>query len=443
MKLVREVLGLKLKDEKKSDREIGRIHSVSKNTARTYITRARNAGITTIEQLNSIDDDKLKEIIFPIPLKASQHHEIDFDYIHKELTRPHVTLMLLWREQKEKYSSFWGYSRFCELYQSWKAQKNVPMRFNHKAGEKLFIDYAGMTIPIVINSKTGEVQEAQIYVCCLGASQLTYIEASWIQSSKDFISSTIRAFEFFGGVPEMLVPDNLKSAVNLASKYEPVINQSFRAMSKHYNTVVVPARAYRPKDKAKVENAVLIASRWILARLRNHKFFSLEELNHAHWMLLEEFNNTKFQKMNYSRRSFFEDVEKSALRELPSSRHIVAEWKRAKLNIDYHVQIEGSYYSAPYRLRGEELDCRYTDTTIELFKNGSRIASHVRSYKAGYYLTNPEHMPKSHREHLEWSPSRMLAWGKSIGSFTECCFQRLMDQCEHPELAYKQCLGII
>lgn len=443
MKLVREVLGLKFTDAKKSDREIGRIHSISKNTVGTYISRAKNAGVTTIDQLNSTDDEKLKEIIFPTPVKPSPRTEIDFNHVHKELSRPHVTLMLLWRELSEKDSGYCGYSRFCELYQSWKAQKDVPIRFNHKAGEKLFIDYAGTTVPVVINRKTGEAQDAQIFVSCLGASQLTYVEASWTQNSKDFISSNIRSLEFFGGVPELFVPDNLKSAVNIASKYEPVINQSFRAMVKHYGGVVVPARAYRPKDKAKVENAVLIASRWILARIRDQKFFSLDELNQTLWDLLEEFNNAKFQKMDYSRRSFFEEIEKSALRELPSSRYIVADWKRAKLNIDYHVQIESSYYSAPYRLRGEELDIRYTDATVEIFKNGSRVATHARSYKSGHYSTNPEHMPKSHREHLEWSPSRMLDWGKAIGPFTESCFKKLMDQCEHPELAYKACLGII
>ena len=443
MKLVREILGLKFIDPKKSEREIGRVHSTSKNTVRTYLIRAKNAGINSIEKLNSIDDIKLKEIIFPHPVKPSQEIQIDFEKIRKELTRKNVTLMLLWKELSEGTSPFYGYSRFCELYGNWKKSKDISMKQVHKAGEKLFIDYAGTTVPIVINKKIGETQEAQIFVSCLGASQLTYIEATWTQNSKDFISSNIRSLEFFGGVPELFVPDNLKSAVNLASKYEPIINQSFRAMVKYYGGVVIPARAYRPKDKAKVENAVLIASRWILARIRDHKFFSLDELNQTLWDLLEEFNNAKYQKLNYSRRSFFEDTEKSALKELPSSRYVVAEWKRVTLNIDYHVQLEDCYYSAPYPLRGEDLQCRYTDTTVEIFSNGSRVASHARSYKAGNVSTNPEHMPKAHREHLEWSPSRMLEWGKTIGPFTECCFKKLMDQCEHPELAYKACLGII
>ena len=318
VKLVREILCLKFNDPKKSEREIGRVHTTSKNTVRTYLVRAANAGVNSIEKLNAIDDAKLKEIIFPHPVKSSQETQIDFENIRKELTRKNVTLMLLWKELSEGTSPFYGYSRFCELYSNWKKSKDISMRQVHKAGEKLFIDYAGTTVPVVINKKTGELQEAQIFVSCLGASQLTYIEATWTQNSKDFISSNIRSLEFFGGVPELFVPDNLKSAVNLASKYEPIINQSFRAMVKYYGGVVIPARAYRPKDKAKVENAVLIASRWILARIRDYKFFSLDELNQTLWDLLEEFNNAKFQKLNYSRRSFFDETEKSALKELPS-----------------------------------------------------------------------------------------------------------------------------
>jgi transposase len=442
VKLVREVLHLKFKNGK-SDRELGRIYSRSKNTIKMYAARAQIAGITTLEILEQTSDETLSEIIFPHPVKAGKALIVDFNWVHKELARPNVTLMLLWQELSSKSEKFYQYSRFCELYREWEKSREISMRVPHKAGEKLFVDYAGTTIPVVIDRKTGETQEAQIFVCCLGVSQLTYVEASWTQGSKDFINSHIRAFEFFGGVPQALVPDNLKSAVNLASKYEPVINQSYRKMAKHYGCSVVPTRAYRPKDKAKVENGVLITSRWILARLRNQKFFSLEELNQAIWDLLEELNMTKFQKLNYSRRSFFEEVEKAELKELPVTRYAVAEWKKVKVNIDYHIHLEGCYYSVPYRLRGEELECRYTDTTVELFKSGGRVASHARSHKANHTSTNSEHMPKSHREHLEWSPSRMLNWGKSIGAFTECCFKRLIDQCEHPELAYKQCLGII
>lgn len=310
VKLVREILSLKFR-ENKSNREIARLKSSTKDTVRAYVTRAEGAGIICLETLNATSDDALYDIIFPHPIKAPKKVPLDFDWIHKELARPNVTLALLWKELSSQNEGFYKYSWFCDLYRQWEKSREISMRVPHKAGEKLFVDYAGTTVPVVINRKTGETQDAQVFVACLGVSQLTYVEATWSQNSRDFIHSHIQAFEFFGGAPQMLVPDNLKSAVNIASKYEPEINQSYRAMAKYYGCTVVPARAYRPKDKAKVENAVLIASRWILARLRDQKFFSLEELNHAIWQLLEEFNQAKFQKLNYSRRSFFEEVEKA------------------------------------------------------------------------------------------------------------------------------------
>lgn len=442
VKLVREVLFLKF-TKGGSNREIARMQSISKTTVGTYLARAEICNIDSIEKLNNIDDEKLHEFIFPHPIQISKEIQIDFEKVTKELTRKNVTLMLLWKELSEGRESFYSYSRFCDLHRDWKQSKNISMKMTHKAGEKLFIDYAGTTVPIVLNNKTGEIKNSQIFICCLGASQYTYIEATWSQDSRDFISSSMHAFEFYGGVSELLVPDNLKSAVNIASKYEPVINQSFRAMAKHYGCAVLPARAYRPKDKAKVENSVLIVSRWILARIRDMKFFSLEELNQALWELVEEFNNAKYQKLNYSRKSFFDEIEKATLKELPASRYVVAEWKKVRPNIDYHIQIEDCYYSVPYILRGKELECRCTDATVEVFNNGNRVASHARGHKAGTVRTNPEHMPRAHREHLEWSPSRMLEWGKTIGPFTESCFKKMMDLYDHPELAYKACLGII
>lgn len=442
MKLVREVLYLKLA-KKSSNREIALIHFISKTTVANYVSRAEIGEILSLEKLISISDEQLRKIIFPFPNQTPKNIKIDFEWVQQELSRKNVTLMLLWKELSEKCELFYSYSRFCDLHREWSKTKNITMKMIHKAGEKLFIDYAGTTVPVVVSKKTGEVRDAQIYICCLGASQLTYLEATWSQSSKDFISATIHAFEFYGGAPELLVPDNLKSAVNIASKYEPLINQSFRSMAKHYDCAVLPARIYRPKDKAKVENAVLIASRWIIARIRDEIFFSLEELNKKLWELLEEFNNKKYQKMNYSRRSFFEDTEKAALKILPSNSYEVAEWKKVKPNIDYHVQLENSYYSVPYTLRGYELECRYTDSTVEFFKNTSRIASHVRSFTSGSVSTVPDHMPRSHREQIEWSPAMILDWAHSVGPLTESFFKILMERSDHLEIAYKACKGII
>ena len=441
MKSVREILRQKFQS-KGSTREIALANETSKTSVSTYINRAHEAGITTQKTLDAINDDRLREIIFPLPLQDPREVAIDFEYVFKELKKKHVTLKLLWSELSESRADYYKYSRFCDLCRQWEKSQQVSMRISHKAGEKMFVDYAGTTVDICDN-KSGEVSAAQIFIACLGASQYTYVEASWSQSSKDFISSNVNALHFYGGSPRVIVPDNLKSAVNVASKYEPEINQSFREFSKYYQCTVIPARAYRPKDKAKVENAVLLVSRWILAKIRGQTFFSLEELNQTLWELLEELNGTKFQKLNSSRKSLFEEVEKAELRALPKEKYIMAHWKRVKVNIDYHISLERCHYSVPYKYSGKELDCRYTEHTVELFFNGQRIASHLRGHREGQVLTEKDHMPKSHREHLEWNPTRIINWGKTMGPFTASCLQNLMNRGEHPELAYKACLGIL
>jgi len=439
MELVREIFRLKW-ENKKSNRAIGEILSISKSTVSTYLARAKALNIESIEQLKSIDDEKLKEMMFP--KKNEKDHEIDFERINKELKRKHVTLMLLWQEEADKNPLIYGYSRFCGLFKEWKKEKQISMRQNHKAGEKGFIDYAGSTMSIH-NSKTGEVSQAQIFVMVLGASDLAYVEATHTQQTRDFIGSNMRAFEYFGGVPKTLVPDNLKAGVNQASKYEPVINQTYRELATHYGSVVIPARVRKPKDKAKVENGVLIAGRWILARLRDRKFFSLDELNEAIWELLEDYNKKKFQKLDCSRRDLFEEIEKEALLSLPTNRFEIAEWKKVKANIDYHVTIESCHYSVPYQLRGKELQARSTDCNVEIFYQGKRVASHVRNYKKGSVSTVKEHMPKSHQECSEWSPSRIINWARKTGPFCAHLVKKIMDEREHPELGYRSCLGIM
>jgi transposase len=287
------------------------------------------------------------------------------------------------------------------------------MKQTYKAGEKMFIDYAGTTMAIT-NSKTGEIRNVQIFLGVLGQSNYTYIEATESQNSKDFISSHINAFKFFGGCPEILVPDNLKSGVTATCKYEPSINKSYRAMADHYGAVVVPARVRKPKDKAKVEGGVLIASRWILAALRNRVFFSLEELNNSIWELLDKYNEEEFQKREGSRKTNFENFEKNALMKLPSTHYEVAEWKNVKSNIDYHIEVDHCYYSVHYKFRNKQLTARCTDSSIEIFLSHQRIAVHRRVNKRGSRSTTPEHMPKSHREYGEWSPSRIISWAEML-----------------------------
>lgn len=437
---VREVLRLKLELEK-SNREIGRIIGISKSTVATYYSRATAWGLTSYEQVKELSDEKLKSMIYSI---RSDHKEIpiDFNYFHQESKKKHVTLQLLWEEEFAKNPNFYSYSHFCSLYKLWRKDIDLSMRQTYKAGEKLFIDYAGTTISIT-NRKTGEITEAQLFVATLGASNYTYAEATWTQQVNDFVSSNVNSFEYFGGVPEILVPDNLKSGVHKADRYEPVINTTYREMAKHYGCVVIPARARKPKDKAKVEGAVLIASRWILAALRNRIFFSVEEANEAIWELLEKYNNKKFQKLDGTRQSVFNEIEKDELKRLPNTRFVIAEWKRAKANIDYHIELGKSYYSVPYQMRGKRFDIRYTDMTVEIFYQGKRITSHQRLNKKGVHSTHPEHMPKCHKEHLEWTPSRIINWARSIGSCTALLVKKIMEQREHAEQGFRSCLGII
>ena len=439
--LVREVLRLKL-ELKKSNRQIALALGISRSTVASYIERGDAAQLSSYDKVVALSDEELKAIVFAIRPYPGGEAPIDFEYVFKELKRKHVTLKLLWGELSQTHPHLFKYSRFCELYRGWCQAQSISLRQHHKAGEKLFIDYAGTTVP-VRDLNSGRDQEAQIFLAVLGASNFSFIEATWTQTSKDFIQSNIRAFEFFGGVPEILVPDNLKAGVNEACRYEPQINRNYREMAKHYGAVVIPSRAYRPKDKAKVENGVLVASRWILAAMRNEVFFSLEDLNERLRALLAEFNQRKFQKKDGSRLSHFEEIEKKALKPLPPMRFVFADWKQVKVNIDYHVEIDHCHYSVPYRLRGKVLQARYTDTTVELFSGGERVAAHLKLTTKGGASTIKEHMPKCHQEYMGWSPLQFFSWAREIGPFTEKVMASIFEAKEHAELAYRSSLGII
>ena len=440
MELLREICRLKW-SEKKSNRAIGRILKISKETVKAHFTRVVGAGISSWEQLEAVDDDELKRMVFPLKFSGSEHL-IDFPRINKELRRKNMTMMLLWEEERGKDSGLPGYSHFCGLYRDWKKKQKITMRQVHKAGEKAFVDYAGTTVPIT-DRKTGELIPSQIFVMALGSSHYTFVEATWTQGTQDFLGSHVRAFEFFGGVPEVLVPDNLKTGVNMASKYEPELNRSYREMCRHYGTVVVPARVRKPQDKSIVENAVLHVSRWILARMRDMTFFSLEELNGKIKELLVEYNDRKMTGLEDSRKELFEELERPALSPLPSTRFEVAAWKKAKANIDYHIELEGCYYSVPYRWRGDELLVRYTDFDVEIFRNNKRIAVHKRLYRKRGVSTVKEHMPSTHRWYADWTPSRIVGWAEKTGPCCTDLCKKIMDSRMHPEHSYRSCLGII
>ncbi|MDU8242813.1 IS21-like element ISPsy40 family transposase, partial [Pseudomonas syringae pv. actinidiae] len=348
----------------------------------------------------SLSDAELERLLFPpAPTVPSDQRPMpDWAWVHAESRRPGVTLALLWQEYRLAHPQGFQYSWFCEHYRLWAAKVDVVMRQEHRAGEKLFVDYAGQTAPIIDRS-TGEIRQAQIFVAVLGASSYTFAEATWSQKLPDWLGSHVRCFAFFGGTTQILVPDNLRSGVTKAHRYEPDINPSYRDLAEHYGVAVLPARSRKPKDKAKVEVGVQVVERWILAVLRNRQFFSLGELNTAISLLLERLNHKPFKKLPGSRRSAFESIDQPALQGLPEHPYVYAEWKKVRVHIDYHVEVDGHFYSVPYQLVRHQLEVRLTAQTVECFHANQRVASHLRSQHKGRHTTQTEHMPKSHREH--------------------------------------------
>ena len=440
MKKIIEVLRLKY-EAKLSHAKIARACGLSKGAVSNYISLATAKGLTW-PLPDGIDEASLEALLFPTKAKPARFVEPDYFQIHQELKRKGVTLQLLWGEyaavhEKQAYR----YSQYCNRYRQWRVRQKRSMRQQHRAGEKLFIDYCGPTVDIVDRS-SGEVRSAQIFVAVLGASSYTYAEATWTQSLPDWIASHQRALRFYGGAPALLVPDNLKSAVTRASRYAPEINATYAEMAAHYQTAVLPARPYKPKDKAKAEVGVQLVERWILARLRHHTFFSLAELNHAIAALLPQLNERPFQGREESRRDLFESIDRPALKPLPQNDYAYAEWRKAKPGIDYHVQVDQRFYSVPHALVGETLDLRITATTVEVLHKGRRVAAHPRHGK-GRFVTVTGHMPKSHLAYRDWSPGRFINWAGSIGPCTAQVIKRQLEDRPHPEHGYRACLGLL
>lgn len=443
MKKIREVLRLKWACQC-SNHLIACSIGISSSTVSECLRRAQAANLSWPLPVE-LDDAQLETLLYPPAKKIppEDQGEIDWVYIHQELKRKAVTLMLLWQEYRQKYPYGLGHSWFCERYREWTGQLDLWMRQSHKVGEKCFVDYTGMKMPVVVNQRTGETREAEIFVAALGASNFTFAEATWTQQLSDWISSHVRAFEFFGGVSEIIVPDNLKSGVNKAHRYEPELNLTYQNMAMHYAIAIIPTRISAPQDKAKVENAVLQVERQILAKLRDRVFFSLHELNQAIRELLSELNLRPFQKLPGSRQSQFNELEKSALKPLPATRYVYAEWKKVRAGADYHVQVDDHYYSVLYTYAKKELDARFTQNTIEIFYKNNRIASHLRSYKKHKHTTVREHMPKRHQAYAEWTPERIVTWASNIGEATAKLVDTIIASRVHPQQGFRSCLGIL
>jgi transposase len=405
--------------------------------------RFEEAGLTW-PAAEALDDATLEHKLFPpAPAVSPKQRAVpDWGEVHRELRRKGVTLTLLWHEYKVAFPDGYQYSWFCDQYRTWSAKLDVVMRQEHRAGEKLFVDYAGQTVEVV-DRRTGEIRAAQIFVAVFGASSYTYAEATWTQQLPDWIGAHVRAFSFFGGTSELLVPDNLRSGVSKAHRYEPDLNPTYQDLASHYGVAVLPARVRKPRDKAKAEAGVLLVERWILAALRNRTFFSLEEVNREIARLLERLNTRPFKKLPASRRALFDQLDRPALRPLPAQPYEFAEWKKVRVNIDYHVEVDGHYYSVPYQLVRKSLEARYSERTVECFHKGQRVASHVRSHLKGRHTTVVEHMPTSHRSYAEWTPQRLIRWAEKTGPATAGVVQTILERRAHPQQGFRSCLGIM
>ena len=446
MRKTREVLRLYF-DLNLGQRQVARSANVSQSTVHDYLERFTATGLHWPLPAE-MTESELEAALFPADSGKGREPTAerplpDFAHIHEELQRhKHTTRQLLWEEYRAAYPDGYNYSRFCYLYQRWKQERDVVMRQEHRPGEKLFVDWAGATIP-VYDPQTGEAHPAPLFVAVLGASNYTYAEASENQQMVAWIGAHVRTFEFLEGCPELVVPDNTKTGVAKPCRYEPDLNPTYQEMAAHYGVGVLPTRPRKPRDKSKVEVGVQIAERWIIAALRHRKFFSLAELNLAIRELLVKLNQRPFKKREGSRRSLFLEVEQPALRPLPTERFDLSIWSQAMVNIDYHIQFDASFYSVPYSLARQAVEVRATPTTIEIFHKGQRVASHVRARKPYTAVTNSEHRPASHRAHLDWPPSRMIQWAHTVGPRTAEMVEKILEAFPHPEMGYRSCLGII
>jgi transposase len=391
---------------------------------------------------DDLGDDALSMKLYGVSKAGAPRHAVpDFARVHTELRRVGVTLELLHLEYLEANPGGYRRSRYCALYREWLKRQAPTMRQTHRAGERIFVDYAGKR-PEIVDPLTGRIIDVELFVAVLGASNFAYADATRSQQVDDFIASHVRMFAAFGGVAAMLVPDQLRSAVTGPSSYEPAIQRSYQDMAEHYGTSVVPARPAHPRDKAKVENAVLQTERWVLARLRNQIFFSLDELNERVRDLVAELNARTMKTYGASRRDLFERVDRPALRPLPDRSYELARWTHAMVSLDYHVLVDHHAYSVPHCHVKDRVDVRATTTTIEVLLRGTRIASHVRSHERGGHTTDLAHMPVSHRKHLAWTPVTLIAWAETIGPETRQMVAAILADRPHPEMGYRSCLGI-
>ena len=442
MRQIRELL--RLAHDGCSVRDMARRFGVARSTIQDNLKRAQHAGLAWPLPGDLTDDVLEKQLFARTGTKAGfrRRPEPDWALLARELKRPGVNLSVLWEEYRQVHPEGYGYSRFCELYRDFEQRLSPVMRQDHVAGDKAFVDYSGKKVSIV-DPKTGAIREAELFVSVLGASSYTYAEATWSQQLSDWIGSHVRMFEFYRGVPRLLVPDNLKSGVHKASFYDPEINRSYGMMAAHYGVGVLPARPRKPRDKAKVEAGVRLAQTYILGRLRHQIFFSLADCNAAIRTVLEDLNRRPMRRLGVSRKDLFEAIERPALQPLPAEVYEFAEWHLARVGPDYHVEVATFFYSVPHALIRAQVDVRLTSKTVEIFHKGRRVASHQRRYGGRRHGTHPDHMPSAHRRYADWSPERFKRWARSFGPQTEGLIIAILANRPHPEQGFRTCLGVL
>lgn len=429
-----------------SNRAVAKALHVSRTAVNDYIRAYKDSGLKYID-IKNINDIELIESLKPRIIKSKEKHEElsrYFEYFLKELKRQGVTIQILWEEYKEKHRGGYSYAQFCYHFAKWRKDNQVTMHIEHKAGDKMFADFTGKKL-VIVDQKTGEFKEVETFVAILGASGNTYVEAIPSQNKEDWIKANEEALLYFDGVPKAIVPDCLKSGVKNGNKYEPDINPEYDDFASHYGTVILPARPYHAKDKALVENAVKLVYMRIFAPLRNRVFFSLEELNEAIWELLEKHNNTKYQRLDVSRKQLFEEIEKDELKPLPSEKYELRYFLNLKVQFNYHIYLneDKHYYSVPWQYKGKKVKIIYTSRAVEIYHNNIRIAFHYRDRRPGGYTTKKEHMPPHHSFYAEWSPQRFLSWAEKIGPYVKVMVGKVLESRKHPEQAFRACLGIL
>ena len=440
MRKTKEILRLAL-NERLPQRQIAQSTGAGKSTIQGILIKAKAVGLVW-EQLQDLSEAEILTRLNLMPTNQKRLPEPDWAAIHQEMMKKGVTLALLWLDFKQEHPEGVTYSPFCAGYRKWRKKKSLTMRQHHPAGKKLFVDFSGLCVPW-LDLESGELRNAEIFVAVLGASNYTFAKAVKDQSSLSWLNCHVAALEFFGGVTEAIVPDNLRAGVSRACRYDPDTNPSYLALAEHYGTAIIPTRAYKPRDKAKVEVGVQVVQRWILAILRRQTFTSVYEINVFLKPLLDNLNAKIMRHLSISRRELFESIEKAALKPLPVDRFESAEWKTAKVNIDYHIEFERHYYSVPHKFVGEKVDIKSTILSVEVYCGGKRIAIHPRIRAIGRHTTLPEHMPPSHQAHAKWTPERIMNWAEKTGpkAFELC--QKIIEGRSHPEQGFRACLGIM